>query len=73
MGGVYSDGSITAQKNPNGRKISTGENIRRVGRVACRYEDIVTIGEIIRKLRKEHGALTNIELRYPCAYQCGTV
>lgn len=54
-----SDGSITAQKKSNGRKINAGREYQtEMVSPICRYEDIVTIQEIIRKL-KEHGALTN--------------
>ena len=54
-----SDSSITAQKKSNGRKISVGREYQtEMVSPICRYEDIVTIQEIIRKL-KEYGALTN--------------
>ena len=54
-----SDSSITAQQKLNGRKISAGREYQtEMVSPICRYEDIVTIQEIIRKL-KEHGALTN--------------
>ena len=54
-----SDSSITAQQKLNGRKISAGREYQtEMVSPICRYEDIVTIQEIIRKL-KEYGALTN--------------
>ena len=54
-----SDGSITAQKKSNGRKINAGREYQtEMVSPICRYEDIVTIQEIIRKL-KEYGALFN--------------
>ncbi len=47
-----SDGSITAQQKLNGRKISAGREYQtEMVSPICRYEDIVTIQEIIRKLR----------------------
>ena len=55
-----SDSSITAQQKLNGRKISAGREYQtEMVSPICRYEDIVTIQEIIRKL-KEYGALRNI-------------
>ena len=45
-----SDGSITAQKKSNGRKINAGREYQtEMVSPICRYEDIVTIQEIIRK------------------------
>ena len=43
-----SDGSITAQKKSNGRKINAGREYQtEMVSPICRYEDIVTIQEIL--------------------------
>lgn len=54
-----SDGSITAQRKVDGRKEAADREYQtEMVSPICRYEDIVTIQEIIRKL-KEHGAFVN--------------
>lgn len=53
------DSSITPQKKVNGRKVEAGREYKtEMVSPICRYEDIQTIQEIVRKL-KEEGALTN--------------
>ena len=54
-----SDSSIHAERKVNGSRVNADVEYRtEMVSPICRYEDIVTIQEIIRKL-KEHGALTN--------------
>lgn len=54
-----SDGSITAQRKEGNRKVSANSEYRtEMVSPICRYEDIVSVQEIIRKL-KEAGAITN--------------
>ena len=54
-----SDGSIDAQKRVGGKKISADREYQtEMVSPICRYEDIVSIQEIVRKL-KERGAFVN--------------
>lgn len=54
-----SDGSIDAQKRVGGKKISADREYQtEMVSPICRYEDIVSIREIVRKL-KERGAFVN--------------
>ena len=54
-----SDGSITPQRRENRQIVpATYEYQTEMVSPICRYEDIVSIQEIVRKL-KEHGAITN--------------
>lgn len=54
-----SDASIDAQRKSNGRTVSADADYRtEMVSPICRYEDIIPIQEIIRKL-KENGAITN--------------
>ena len=54
-----SDGSIDAQKRAGGKKISADREYQtEMVSPICRYEDIVSIQEIVRKL-KERGAFVN--------------
>lgn len=54
-----SDGSIDAQKRVGGKKISADREYQtEMVSPICRYEDIVSIQEIVRKLR-ERGAFVN--------------
>lgn len=54
-----SDGSISAQRKEGQRKVSaSGEYQTEMVSPICRYEDIIPIQELIRKL-KEAGAITN--------------
>lgn len=54
-----SDGSIDAQKRVGGKKISADREYQtEMVSPICRYEDIVSIQEIVRKL-KEQGAFVN--------------
>lgn len=54
-----SDGSIDAQKKAGGKKISADREYRtEMVSPICRYEDIASIQEIVRKL-KERGAFVN--------------
>ena len=54
-----SDGSITAQKKSNGRKINAGREYQtEMVSPICRYEDIVTIQEIIKNNDTHYDGLT---------------
>ncbi|QDR81362.1 amidoligase family protein [Sporomusa termitida] len=57
---VVRDGSITAQKKVNGVRMFANDDERQVEVVSpkCRYEDIETIQELVRRLRKG-GAFVN--------------
>ena len=54
-----SDASIKAQRKEGKNKVEASPEYRtEMGSPICRYEDIVTVQELIRKLRD------------PCAYRC---
>ena len=54
-----SDASIKAQKKSGGQRVEAGADYQtEMVSPICRYEDIVTVQELIRKL-KEAGAITN--------------
>ena len=67
-----SDGSITAQKKSNGRKINAGREYQtEMVSPICRYEDIDDSGD--HPKAKRIRCLDEWKLRNPCAYQCRAV